>query len=137
MNTKQRALNSQLAEYNQAIDELCDKRRNFILDNLQHFAPFRLGQKVINSNTLRLGIVYEYYQYSNDPWDCFNVHCGIQECDNNWDLLRIIHNTSGYIVNPWVDFKEYQVFEEYQAYLDNASDVEKQERIKFGVIEER
>lgn len=100
----------ELQRLNGQIDTLIKQRKEFIDENGYLFAPFTLGQKVINRNNLEFGLVVDYYQYGNDD-ECFSTHCKIMLCDNEWNPKRIIDNTSCYFLKsemPWVDFEEYK-----------------------------
>jgi hypothetical protein len=102
------AAKKELQRLNDSIDALVKQRKEFITENGHLFAPFIIGQKVINIDTLQLGVVIDYYQ----SWDedaCFSTHCTIMLCDNHWNSKRIIDNTSSYYPKmPWVDFEEYK-----------------------------
>lgn len=103
------AAEKELRRLTDQINALTKQREEFILENRYLFAPFKLGQKLINKDTLQLGVVVDYYQYENDV--SFNTHCKIMLCDKHWNPKRIIDNTScHYPRQPWIDFEEYKKY---------------------------
>jgi hypothetical protein len=102
------AAKKELQQLTDQINVLIKQRAEFIDENGYLFAPFYLGQKVINKETLELGFVLDYYQ-SGDNDGYFNIHCKMMKCDNHWNSKLIIDNTSSYYPKmPWVDFEEYK-----------------------------
>lgn len=107
------AAKKELQRLTDQINAFIKQRKEFITENGHLFAPFIIGQKVINRNNLEFGVVIDYYQldYRSNYHDFFNTHCQIMRCDHDWNPKRLIDNTSAYYLKsemPWMDFEEYK-----------------------------
>lgn len=104
---------TELQNKTKEINHLLEARRIFVFQCAPLFAKFKIGQKVINKKTLRIGKVIGYYQatYGKSDqifWESFNIHCRIQLTDKYDKPLGIVTNTSGSDGRHWVDFEEYE-----------------------------
>ena len=75
-------LESELAVLNKTVDKAIQKRSNFIKKNIKYFAEFKIGEKLYNCATGRIGVCVKYYRFHEDDFrydrnlDC---HCKIEE----------------------------------------------------------
>jgi len=109
--TKEEAA-KELQRLSHQIDDLIEDREKFIVEYMQLFTDFHIGQKVIDRDTLRMGKVISHYQatYGQPPKSLhhtnFDVHCCIEIQDDHPN--KLIDNTSRYTGgHPWMDAKEF------------------------------
>jgi len=104
-----------LDKYNTQINHLVEQRKFFIEYNAYLFAEFKIGEKVINKETLELGIVEAPYQYTyGNPntvrfWEKFNIHCNIKLVNSKFESRNITANTSCYgDEHPWMKLSDWR-----------------------------
>ncbi len=118
--TKEEA-QKELVRLSKQVDGLIEDRYDFLRVNMHLFADFQVGQLLMNTNTLQLGVVvcHSRTMYATDPqsfWkDGFTIDCCIEFVNRNGMRTCILDNTANYLVgaSPWMDAYEFLEKTEY------------------------
>jgi hypothetical protein len=106
--SKKEKLTMKLDMLNENVKKALEQRSKFVNENIKYFAEFKIGEKVYNCITGKIGICIEHYIYNFDKFGfdlSFKCDCTIQEPAGS----RFYDNTSRYCgEHPWISYNDFK-----------------------------